>query len=155
MVLEPLISVIADLNRLNESLHLSHVITRLYLCPVFSASRSASCLYAMVVEGPILPEAEKTRGVNEPCSTSLIRWSYALLFSRSCRLKTVLSAEVCLEDAKGLKTLPSKNASCCGFQNPLHLMSTRLSSWMFAESPCIISPLSGCSAGSLSVEVLP
>ena len=106
------------------------------------------------MEGPIPPEAEKTRGVKEPCSTSLIRWSYARLFSLSCRVKTVLRVGVWLEDARGLKTLTSKNASCCGFQNPLHLMSTRLSSWMFAESPCIVSPLSGCSAGSVSVEVL-
>ena len=73
--LEPLIAAMEDLKRLKESLHLSHFITMLYFIPLFSASRVARRRYAMVVEGPIPPEAEKTRGVKEPCSTSLILWS--------------------------------------------------------------------------------
>ena len=73
--LEPLIAAMEDRKRLNESLHLSHFITVLYFNPLFCASRVARRRYAMVVDGPIPPEAEKTRGVKEPYSTSLILWS--------------------------------------------------------------------------------
>ena len=114
----------------------------------------ANLLYAIVVEGPIPPDAEKTRGVKDPCSISLILCSYILFFSRSCRLKVMSIVEFWFEDAKGLKTLTSKNASCREFQMALHLMSTRPSSWVFAEAPCSVSPVSGCSTGSVSVDIL-
>ena len=49
-----------DRSRLKDTLHLSHCITSQYLCPLFCASMVAKRLYAMVVTGPIPPEAEKT-----------------------------------------------------------------------------------------------
>ena len=57
--LEPLIATMDDRSRLKDTLHLSHCITSQYLCPLFCASMVAKRLYAMVVTGPIPPEAEK------------------------------------------------------------------------------------------------
>ena len=61
LVLDPLIAAIADLKRLNDNLRTSEPCHHL---TIFLASLSAimvvNLLYAMVVEGPIPLEAEKT-----------------------------------------------------------------------------------------------
>ena len=97
----------------------------------------------MVVLGPIPPQAEKrNKGVKEPCLTSLICWSYILLFSFSCLMNFDLVFGFWLEDANGLNTLTSKNAS------------TQLSSCALADLPRRTSPVRGCRCGSVSVEEL-
>ena len=40
----------------------------------------ASFLWMTLAVGPILPDAEKTRGEKQPCSISLTRWSWVLSF---------------------------------------------------------------------------
>ncbi len=49
-----------------------HITADLYDLPCFSGCSEASLMFAA---GPIPPAAEKTSGVNEPCSISLMRSS--------------------------------------------------------------------------------
>ena len=76
----------AESIKLKEILHLMKLRVLLYGWPCFSEMRPASLLKAIVAEGPQPPLVDRTRGVKVPCSTSRIRCSYALLFSRSCLL---------------------------------------------------------------------
>ena len=74
------------------------------------------------------PVHEKTRGVNELCSTSLIRCSLHLFFSTSGVLYT-LGRVPEFDLAQGMKTLTSKNAlSNLSLQTPLAEISSRPSS---------------------------
>ena len=93
-------------------------------------------------------------GANEPCSISRILWSYSRCFSCSCPRKTELRGVLQFDAARGLKTLTSKNASWPGHQNPLHRMSTLLSSWALALRLVRDSPERGWSWGSVSMFVL-
>ena len=74
----------AESIKLKEILHLMKLRVLLYGWPCFSEMRPASLLKAIVAEGPQPQLVDRTRGV--PCSTSRIRCSYALLFSRLCLL---------------------------------------------------------------------
>ncbi len=62
--------ITADLSREKFNLHLTQ-----YCLPCFSEISDANLLYTMVAAGPIPPAAERTSGVNEPCSISLMRSS--------------------------------------------------------------------------------
>ena len=76
----------AEFSKLSDSLHLMKLRALLYGCPCFSEMRPASLLRATVADGPQPPLEDNTSGVNVPCSTSRIRFSYDLLFSCLCLL---------------------------------------------------------------------
>ena len=59
------------------------------------------------------PVVEKTRGVNDPSSTSRTLCSYCLCFSLSCRWYIEASRTLRYDWVFGLKTLTSKNACWC------------------------------------------
>ena len=79
--------------------------TRLYSCSHFTHRREARRLYVIFAAFPIPPDVVKTRGVNEPFSTSQIRCLYACLFSPSCRLKHKSKDRLQYVGAFGLKPL--------------------------------------------------
>ena len=81
--LEPLMHEIADLSRANEMVHRIQASVVTYSVPRFVANNSANLLYAIVVSllSPFV--VEKTKGVNEACSTSLILSPYSLFFACS------------------------------------------------------------------------
>ena len=68
----PLRHITEDLTREKLSWHLIQAIVVLYSCCRFSSRSEASLLKVIVAAGAIHvpPEAEKTSGVNEPCSIS-------------------------------------------------------------------------------------
>ena len=68
-------ATIAALSRPKHSRHLSHLMVSAKGWSLFWDRSDASLLYATVVLGPIPPVAEKTRGTNDPCSTSRTLWS--------------------------------------------------------------------------------
>ena len=108
-------------------------------------------MYAMVAAGTIPPVAENTRGVKEPCSISRMRCSYALRFRVSWCLYVEAREDLQLLGARGLKTLMSKNALCCLTpQNPCARTSRRASSPEIDVLCESLSPVSGCSVGSIA-----
>ena len=60
----------ADRSREKFNKHLIQLIA--FDCACLSARRDTSLLYITVAAVPIPPTAENTRGVDEPCSTSII-----------------------------------------------------------------------------------
>ena len=79
----------------------------------------ANLLYKTPTEGPSPPVAGITRGVKEPCSMSVIRFSYCLLLSFSFFLYVDWMVWLAWDGANGLNTLTSKNAHCLSFlQSP-------------------------------------
>ena len=66
----PLRHITEDLTREKLSWHLIQAIVLLYSCCRLSARSEASLLKVIVASGALPPEAEKTSGVNEPCSIS-------------------------------------------------------------------------------------
>lgn len=64
--------MMADLNKEKFSRQLIQLMVFEYDCACLSARRDANLLYMTVAAVPIPPTAEKTSGVNEPCSTSRI-----------------------------------------------------------------------------------
>ncbi len=72
---EPRMHITDDLSSEKFGLHLTQWRVELYGLPCFSDIREANLLYTMVAAGPIPPAAERTSGVNEPCSISLMRSS--------------------------------------------------------------------------------
>ena len=69
---EPRMQVMEDLSSEKLKLHLIQFMVFEYGCPCFSARSEASLLYVTVAAVPIPPAAERTSGVNNPCSTSRI-----------------------------------------------------------------------------------
>ena len=80
--LEPLMHEIADLSRANERVHLIQASVVPYSVPRFVANNSANLLYAIVVSSLSPPVVDKTKGVNEACTTFLILSPY--VFSLLC-----------------------------------------------------------------------
>ena len=76
----------AELIRLEVSLHQRKERVLLYSCPCFSDMRPASLLRTTVADGPQPPLEDRTRRVKVPCSTSMMHFSHAHLFSCSCLL---------------------------------------------------------------------
>ena len=74
------------------------------------------------------PVVLNLKGVNEPCSTSIILCSYALFLDFSWWLKHAASENLWLDLAKGLNTFTSKNAFCPLVQKSLAAMSALASS---------------------------
>ena len=68
----PRMHMMADRSREKFNKHLIQLMVFGYDCACLSARRDASLLYITVAAVPIPPTAENTRGVNEPCSTSII-----------------------------------------------------------------------------------
>ena len=99
-------------------------------------------------EVPHSTEAEKTRGVNKPCSTSMMRCSYFHFLAFSSHLKDDSRDDRLYDCAFGLKTLTSKNVHWqFPPQNPLARMSAlALSSWL-AEAKSRDSPSRGWRSG--------
>ena len=67
------------------------ILTSPLFCYRFSLSllrqgQQVSCIYVVAAARPMPPVQERTRGVKVPCSTSLIRWSYAPFLIFSCVL---------------------------------------------------------------------
>ena len=73
--LAPLRHVMAERKREKLMQHLIHAIVAPYVCSLFVDRRVAILLYVTEAHFPIPPDVLNTKGVNEPCSTSLIRWS--------------------------------------------------------------------------------
>ena len=73
--LAPLRHIMAERKRDKLMQHLIHAIVAPYVCSLFVDRRVAILLYVTEAHFPIPPDVLNTRGVNEPCSTSLIRWS--------------------------------------------------------------------------------
>ena len=100
--------------------------------------------------GPAPPEVDQTSGVKVACSTSQIRASYLLRFSRSFRLYIAGIPDWTFELAKGLKTLTSKNVrSKRPPQNPFAAMSRRALLSLVVVLLANCSPVSGWRSGSL------
>ena len=70
----------------------------------FSASSARNCSASL----PLPPYGKKTRGVREPCSTSITVWLQRRVFQFSLLVKGVSSFWLTWLFAKGLKTLISK-----------------------------------------------
>ena len=95
-VLEPLTHNTAYLNKLKDTFSLCQLIAILQSICFFSDSfrtssvrnRSASLLFS--------PHGENTRGLKEPCSTSIICWLYCrffrVLIARESRVKFLVKA---------------------------------------------------------------
>ena len=84
----------AESIKLKAILHLMKLRVLLYGWSYFSEMRPASLLNATVADGPHPPLVDRTRGVKVSCSTSRTRCSYALLFSRSCFVKSSWKADL-------------------------------------------------------------
>ena len=108
--LDPLIHITAEQSSEKDKWHCNQPMTRLYGCLRFTDRREARCLYVIFAAFPIPPDVVKTRGVNEPFSTSRTCCSYARLFSPSCCLKHKSKDRLWYVGAFGLKTLTSKYA---------------------------------------------
>ena len=65
--LAPRMHWIEDHSKVNDSLHCIHVSVLLYGWSHFSASIEASLLKQTLAALPAPPEADKTRGVKQPC----------------------------------------------------------------------------------------
>ena len=63
--------VMADLSSENIAWHLSQLMVLEYSCALFTDRSEASHWYMTVAALPMPPVAEKTSGVQKPCSTSL------------------------------------------------------------------------------------
>ena len=81
--LYPLIALIEDLRRAKLILMRIHEITWPHGSPRFPEIRSARCLYPTAVDLLIPSKIDKTRGVKELISTSLMCSSYCLRFPSS------------------------------------------------------------------------
>ena len=68
----PRTHMMADLSKEKFSKHRIQLMVFEYDCACLSARKDANLLYVAVAAVPIPPAAEKTSGVNEPCSTSRI-----------------------------------------------------------------------------------
>ena len=77
---------------------------------------------------PFSPCGENTRGLKEPCSTSIIHWLNRRFFLFLLLERAVSSFCFRWLFAKGLKTLTSKNARCPLCQKPRALTSKQASS---------------------------
>ena len=84
--LAPLRHITAESMREKATLHRIILIVWLYDFLYFAEIRLASLLKVTWAEGPHPPIVDRTRGVKEPYSTSMIRLSYSLRFSFSCLL---------------------------------------------------------------------
>ncbi len=71
--LDPLRHIVAERSSEKLSLHLIQWMILLYGLSCFLAVIEAILLYTTFAVGPIPPDVEKTRGENDPCSTSLMR----------------------------------------------------------------------------------
>jgi len=70
--LDPRKHITAERRREKLSLHLSQFMVLLYGLLCLSAMSEAIPLYTTFAVAPMPPATEKTRGENDPCSTSLI-----------------------------------------------------------------------------------
>ena len=100
--------------------------------------------------GPDLLPARKTSGVKQPCSTSLILWSFSflLLMYPVARCYGLFA----IRKSGGIKTLTLKNRSCSlQSQKPLAIMSTWASSILDAMY-CNFSPVDDNKVGSMPTQ---
>ncbi len=102
---------------------------------------------------PIPPLVQKNSGVKVPCSISRTRWRYSLFFASLCDLKMADVFLVIWLRALTCVVRISKNAVCPLCQNPLALMSSRDSSFVFADFNIIRSPVTGIRWGSASTSL--
>ena len=71
-----------------------------YFFPRFSAILAASFLWKVVYSFEIAPFDANTKGVNEPCSTSIILWLKENFFSLTVFFKMVSVALFFYDDSK-------------------------------------------------------
>ena len=132
-VLEPLAQSNAERTISKDILTCNQVTTVSYLLFCFSASIPASFETNCAHSTPIPPFVPKTRGVNDPCSTSRILCIYSRFLAFSCERKVWAVFRFLLESEFTCVTRMSKNAVCPLLQKPLALMSSLASSWTFAD----------------------
>ena len=87
MDLDPRKQRIAERASENTRLHRIQEIILLYDSLRFAARSEAMRLMAMVASAPAPPQDENTKGVNEPCSTSVTRSTYSRFSAFSNDLK--------------------------------------------------------------------
>ena len=144
---------IADLASEKARQHCNQPITWLQFSLRFEARASASFFNTTEASWPMPPQEEKTRGVNEPCSTSLIRSPYCFFLSLSiCRKMDLRGLDLQLR-AWGQNTLVSKNALLPFVQNPRTLISALASGSVLVTDLGKDSPVNGCNFGSISTSL--
>ena len=132
---------IEDRSKQKDRVHLNQFIVVLQGWSYLSVRREASLLQKVLASLLSPPLAEKTRGVKEACSTSMILCSYALFFSCSCFLKHFSIDLFLLEEAKEhrySKLQCSRSHSCSNFCFPFGGIGYRRSLYARLRSVYVI-----------------